>query len=459
MATSSSGCALIGHTHSRNMTFGDVNVDASELFVLTVDADEDVEWVITMGGSGDDVGCSISAAQDGGWFVSGYTNSQDDEFTRQLDDQSRLRCGAYDGLVAKIRPNGSVAWRQFVGGTLNDFAYGVESTKDGGCIVSGYSESSTGDFDGTASGNHDAFLAKFDSTGTRQWIKVYGGSGADRVYSVAECRDKGYVFSGYTESVNGIFRSSQSGRTDAVVVRVDDQGGVLWTKTLGGTGADYGAVVKPAAKGGILVLGSTASADGDFSGVNHIEQGAAATRDVFVAKLDDNGNVVWRTTIGGSANEVAGGFYENDDGSVMVTGYTHSDDGDFEDMNHGVTFLTDVLDIEVTSDIFVTKLDSSGNLVWSRTYGGANYEQAKCIIPRKGGGYLITGFTESINGDFRRSSRSPSRRYNSSTRSGSLLGGLVVAAVGAAVDNANTQGLQSEKDIFLLTIDENGERQ
>jgi uncharacterized delta-60 repeat protein len=288
-----------------------------------------------IGGSNDDFANSIIQSSDGGYVVAGYTNSFG---------------GSYDFYVVKLYSSGSVAWTKTIGGSGDDQANSVVQSSDGGYVVAGYTTS-------FGASGADMYVVKLGSGGNVQWTKTIGGSDDDFANSVIQSSDGGYVIAGYTQSFG-------AGGYDMYVVKLDSNGNVVWTKTIGGSNSDVANSIVQSSDGGYVVAGETLSF-------------GASGRDIYVVKLDSSGNIVWTKTIGGSWDDFANSVIQSSDGGYVIAGYTQS-------FGAGGW------------DIYVVKLDSSGNVIWSKTIGGGNADVAYSIIQSSDGGYIVIGRTQSF---------------------------------------------------------------
>jgi arginine repressor len=183
---------------------------------------------------------------------------------------------------------------------------------------------------------------KLDSSGNVQWTKTIGGSYSDVANSIIQSSDGGYVVAGWTESFG-------AGKTDIYVVKLDSAGNVVWAKTIGGSSYDFANSITQSSDGGYVVAGYTSS--------------FGAGGDIYIVKLDSDGNVVWTKTIGGSSEDVARSIIRSSDGGYVVAGYT----GGY--------------------DIYIVKLDSSWNVLWTKVIRGGHV--ANSIIQSSDGGYVV----------------------------------------------------------------------
>lgn len=211
-----------------------------------------------------------------------------------------------------------------------------------------------------------------------------GGSSEESGESITTTSDGGILITGFTNSNDGDFKGMNKGYQDIFVIKLDKNGEVLWKKTFGGENGELGSSITTTSDGGILVTGYTSSKDGDFKGMDKGVYG-----DIFVIKLDKDGELDWKRTYGGSKSECGNSLTTTSDGGILITGLTFSYDGDFNGMNKG------------GRDIFVIKLDKTGEVFWKKTFGGENYESGQSMTTTSDGSVLITGGTSSNDGDFK----------------------------------------------------------
>jgi uncharacterized delta-60 repeat protein len=187
--TSDGGYIVAGLTTS----FGAGGGDA---FLIKTDANGDIIWGKTYGGTDWDWAYSVQQTSDGGYIVAGYTES--------------FGAGGYDFFLIKTDANGNVIWAKTYGGTNYDYAHSVQQTSDGGYIVAGLTTS-------FGAGDRDIFLIKTDANGDIIWAKTYGGTYWDEVSSVQQTSDGGYIVAGYTTSFG-------AGGWDIFLIKTDANG-------------------------------------------------------------------------------------------------------------------------------------------------------------------------------------------------------------------------------------------
>lgn len=212
-----------------------------------------------------------------------------------------------------------------------------------------------------------------------QWQKSLGGTGNDYANSVHQTSDGGYIVAGYTSSNDGDV-SGNHGGTDVWVVKLDNAGNIQWQKALGGSGDDVANYVQQTMDGGYIIAGKTYSNDGDVTG-NH------GNADAWAVKLDNAGNIQWQKTLGGTNNDGANSVEQLADGSYILGCFAISE-------NTG-----DIIGSHGAAECWVVSLSSTGSIQWSLCLGGQSYEYARQVKQTADGGFVMGGFTSSIDGD------------------------------------------------------------
>jgi hypothetical protein len=366
--TSDGGFIVAGETRSND---GDVsgNHGKSDAWVVKLNSLGDILWKKCLGGTGNDYARSIQQISDGGFILTGYTNSNNGDVSGNN--------GYYDAWVVKLNSSGDILWQKCLGGTYDDYARSIQQTSDTGFILAGYTFSNDGD----VSGNHgfsDAWVVKLNSSGDIIWQKCFGGTNEDYAYSIQQTSDSGFIVAGYTFSNDGDV-SGYHGYFDYWVVKLNSSGDIEWQKCLGGTYYDYAYSIQQTSDGGFIVAGETRSNDGDVSG-NH------GKSDDWVVKLNSSGDIEWQKCLGGTYYDYARSIQQISDGGFIVAGETGSNDGDVSG-NNGYY------------DAWVVKLNSSGDILWQKCLGGTIDDRAYSIQQTSDGGFIVAGFTVSNDGD------------------------------------------------------------
>ena len=328
-----------------------------------------IQWQKSLGGSVYDVPRAIQLTTDGGYVMTGVSQSNDGDVTGNN--------GSFDYWVVKLDATGTIQWQKSLGGSGDDFAQSIQTTLDGGYVVAGYVLSN----DGNVSGNHggsDYWVVKLDATGNIQWQKTLGGSNSDVAYAIQTTFDGGYVIAGLSNSNDGNVTGNHGGY-DYWVVKLDATGNIQWQKTLGGSNEDDAYTIKTTSDGGYVVAGRSKSSDGNVTG-NH------GVYDYWVVKLDATGNIQWQKSLGGSNNDIAQSIHTTSDGGYVVAGYSQSIDGNSFG-NHG------------SYDCWVVKLDAAGNIQWQKSLGGLSDDVAQSINTTSDRGYIIAGYSSSNDGE------------------------------------------------------------
>lgn len=317
----------------------------------------DKEWARCYGATGSDGFMAMEATPDSGFVLCGASGE----------------AGVPGFYIVKVDRRGNVQWHQRYGNTADsETAFSITAAHDGGYIVVGeYFSMAPADY-------YSSYLwvVRLDASGNMVWNKKYGGSGQDFALNVTKTFDGNYIVSGVTHSPE---MAGYRGEGDFLVMKINGAGDVIWQKTMGGSGADYGPMkVKETPGHDLVLLGFTTSDDGDVS----LNRGLS---DMWLVKLDPAGNLLWEKTYGGSGSDMGYDFLLMDDGSLAVLGQTNSVDGDLVGTNGG-------------EDFWFLRLGPDGNQIWSDVYGGNALEQARCLLrSANGNGFVLAGDSYSDN--------------------------------------------------------------
>jgi len=369
-------------------------------------------------------------------------------------------------LLFTVDGLGQNTWVKTFGGSQFEEGWSITSTTDGGYVLTGYTKSNDGDFNGMSKGSGDIFIMKLNSSGDTVWKKTYGGSGEEVGKSITTTTDGGFVLTGETTSNDGDFTGMNKGSGDIFIMKLNSNGDIVWKKTFGGSVDEWGNSITTTNDGGFVLTGLTSSNDGDFSGMNKGGSGIF-NYDIFIMKLNSSGETVWKKIFGGSNNEEEGrSITTTTDGGYVLTGYTKSNDGDFSGMNKGYY------------DIFVMKLNSSGNTVWKKTFGGRDGDVGFSITTTTDGGFVLTGVTTSNDGDFTGMNKGSSdifimklnsngetewkKTFGGSSNDGGWSittttdGGYVLTGYTYSNDGDFSGMNKGNRDIFVMKLDSNG---
>lgn len=327
------------------------------------------------GGSSSDVFHDVAVVS-GAAIAAGYTYSSDGDL------QVITPQGGSDALLVSFHKNGEPVWVANFGGSGEDSYQSVASTRDGGTVAVGRSNSQDGHFASlTSHGDYDAFLVKYDANGTAQWAVTFGGSGWDEFTKVEQARDGGYIAVGFTQSSDGDLAGRSSGESrDAVIVKYSEKGILEWCSVFAGSQAEQfdGVAVL---KDGYAAVGVSQSSDGDMSGIY------SAKEDGVVVKYNLNGARQWAQSIGGTGNDRCTAVTVSGK-DLLIAGYTASTDLSFEG-----------IETQGGYDAFVYKMTSDGEPVWWTGLGSTGWDRFTGICTVSGG-FAVSGYSDAADGDF-----------------------------------------------------------
>ncbi len=372
--TRDGGYIVAGHSKSSS---GDVNGQKGgfDFWVVKMAMNGQIDWEKSLGGTRNDKANSILECEDGSYIVAGTSFSNDGSAVRDEAGKS----GKADFWVIHLSEYGELLWQTRLGGSENERANSVSMGADGSIFVAGSTSSSDGDCAGNRhKGKEDFWLVKLDKTGKLVWQRASGSAGTDVANAVLATADGGCVFLGESDAAtNGLYRNN--GKNDIVLFKYDASGKKEWSKNYGGMEDDRGYDIKSITGGWYILTGSTASSDTDFSA------NAGAT-DAFAMKINSKGDLVWSKTYGGSLSETAYSIDVVPNVGYIIAGSTNSQDGM-------------VKKAKGDKDIWVVKLDESGNAIWEKSLGGTAKDEAFSISQTFDAGYIVAGYTNSSNAD------------------------------------------------------------
>jgi len=312
---------------------------STDIWLIKTDSSGEMEWNKTIGGEEHDVGRSIKYTSDGGYIITGSTQS----FT----------IGETDIWLIKINNNGIEEWNRTFGGVDYDVGYSVIESSEGGYILTGYTKS-------FGSGGNDLWLIKTDNDGNMLWNKTYGGIEDDIGESIVQTTDEGYIITGNTCSYG-------SGWTDVWLLKTDKDGNEQWNKTYGEENIDMGLSIQQTNDEGFIICGIQCK---ELFGPS----------DIWLIKTNNDGNIIWDNLFPGYYDDVGFSVLQTNDNGYLIAGYTNS---------YGEGWV----------DIYLVKTDSEGQIEWYKTLGGEEADVSYSIQETKDGGYIIIGFTNSFEKD------------------------------------------------------------
>ena len=371
----------------------------------TTAVDGDFVWAKQLGGTSWEYARDVAVDAAGNVYTVGSFNGTVD-FDPGAGVFNLTSLGNDDVFVSKLDSNGDFVWAKQLGSTDSERAEGLAVDAAGNVYTVG-SFRATVDFDPgagvsnlTPAGNDDVFVSKLDSNGDFVWAKQLGSTSWEYARDVAvDAAGNVYTVGSFNGTVDfdpgaGVFNLTSLGNDDVFVSKLDSNGDFVWAKQLGSTDSERAEGLAVDAAGNVYTVGSfRATVDFDpGAGVSNLTP--AGSNDVFVSKLDSNGDFVWAKQLGGTDYENAQGVAVDGSGNVYTVGYFNST-ADF-DPGTGVSNLTPA----GSDDVFVSKLDSNGDFVWAKQLGGTDYEYAQGVaVDGSGNVYTVGSFYSTADFD------------------------------------------------------------
>lgn len=373
-----------------------------------LNAQTNFQWAKNMGSNSTDFGHAIAVDASGNAYTTGYFSGTAD-FDPGAGTYTLTSNGSNDIFVSKLDLNGNFVWAKKIGGTGNDIGRAIAIDGAGNISVTG-SFFGTTDFDPnagvtnlTSAGSNDIFVLKLNPAGNLVWAKNFGGTQDDKGYAIATDVSGNVFTTGYfmntadfdpaatTYTMNGF-----GGNEDAFVSKLDASGNFVWAKQFNGTAGS------PQLFGNGITLDASGNAyiSGSFTGNVDFDPGVstytitAINMDAFITKLDGSGNFIWTKTVGGTGgSNTSNAITVDAANNVYTTGYFDLTT-DF-DPGAGSFPLTSFGGV----DIFILKLDPSGNFTWAKKMGGPQGDQGKSIVVSNTGDVYTSGYFNT-SGDF-----------------------------------------------------------
>lgn len=376
ITTNDGGYAVLGYTNSTDGDIPGKAMAVNDYWLIKLDADGNIQWNSTYGGSKDDRGQSVVQTRDGGFAVVGYAMSSDGD--------GSINEGFHDNWILKLNSAGDLEWEKSFGFSGHDHSYDLLQTEDGGFFFVGFLDVvSSGGAGSTVKGNSltrhgvgEFWGTRIDAEGNLVWRRYFGGTNNDRAHSVVRANDGGFIMAGFSESGDSDI-SLAKGSYDFWVVKVDAKGELVWEKSFGGTGIEVAYDIARTNDGAYVITGHTFSNDTDISD-NHGES------DAWLIKINDDGELLWEQTYGGAGFDTAQSVSLTADGGFLISGNSKSTDLATA-MNAG------------ENDIWVVKTDLHGALEWQAIFGGSEIDLAYDAIEDSNGRILVAGSSPSLD--------------------------------------------------------------
>jgi hypothetical protein len=358
-----------------------------------------MSYSMLVGGSGFNAATAIAVDATGAAYIAGSTSSDN---RPTANPEQNYNAGSNNVFVAKVNPAGTaVEYCTYVGGSVDDRAYGIAVDATGSAYVTGSTMSpnfpTLNPSQSSLLGERNAFVLKLNPAGDMLLFSTYlGGNGADTANGIAvDAGDNSYVV-GDTTSTNfpaTTFQTSLKGAQNAFVTKIGPGGGQLYSTYLGGSGTDHGAAIAVDSNGTVYVTGSTYSSN--FPLANAFQTSIGGGMDAFLAHLSSNfSTLVFSTYLGGSGGSVSypetgQGIALDPEDNAYVVGVTSS--ANFPIWN--------ALQPELLGemDAFIAEVNSSGDLLYGTYLGGSGVDVGNAIAVDSSGSAYVAGYTYSTD--------------------------------------------------------------
>jgi hypothetical protein len=378
LATSDGGYMLGGHSSSP--ISGDKSQaprGGTDFWIIKLNEKGNRVWDKRYGGKREDMMAMMVEIPDGGFLLGGRSDSP-----RGGDKSQNAWSRWSDYWVVKIDERGRKLWDRRFGGEEIDILLSMVATPDGGFLLGGSSYSGvTGDKTQPSRGEDDYWVVKIDADGNQLWDKRYGGQGSDLLTEIAPTSDGGYLLAGRSDSKEGGDKSEACrGEFDYWIVKIDADGNKLWDKTYGGEMFDLPTKLLRTPDDGFLIGGQS---DSDIGGDVSQPTRSPYFDDMWVVRIDKEGNKLWDSRFGGNHADGLRDIDELPGGNYMLSGWSYSDiSGEKSEAPWD------------WGDFWMVTMDPDGNYLSDKRYGGDLYEAIYNVTPMPEGNFLLAGTSQ-----------------------------------------------------------------
>ena len=348
-------------------------------------------WAKGIGGTVADDITSVAETSDGGYIVGGYFKSNSIDLGNGVVLTNNGPIGYYHGMVIKYNVNGEVEWANGIGETRDDRINSVTELSDGGYIVGGFFKSSSIDLGNgvslTNKGSLDAMIIKYSANGDAEYVQSIGGSADEAIESVTETSDGGYIVGGYFSS------SIDLGKGVVLTSKSTKDGMIIKYNSVGEiewtqVAGDGIDSITETNDGGFLIGGYFFSSSVDLgNGVKITNIDPDGTGDGMVIKYSSNGEAKWAKRIGGTYTDYVNYAVETSDGGNIVALWTFSMS---IDLGNGITFSRGS---NASSDGILIKYNSENEIEWAKMIKGTSGStEISSVVETSGEGYIVAGY-------------------------------------------------------------------
>ncbi|HZK22361.1 MAG TPA: hypothetical protein VFC76_08835 [Oscillospiraceae bacterium] len=367
--TSDGGCIALVVTNSTDADLKGLmdKYSTPATAVVKYDKDGNVVWKKVIGGAGVIALTTVEVAKDDSIYAAGYSTVPGDSQKRQ---------GSYDAVVYKLNENGKKLWARSFGTSTTDMFIDIAVLDDLSVVCVGSVGTNDGDVAEfkRALTDSSCSIVKYSSSGEKVFANILGGA-RDRFVGICAANDGGFYVSAVIYSD---FFFECKGKSDAAVIKLDSKGKKVWVTPISGSNIEYFPGITLANNGdGCVIVGRSNSVDGFFTG----ELSAKGEYDAYIIRVDRDGTIFWGSPFRGQYDDSFSSVVCTADGYV-ATGYSKSSIRDLRAVgNNG------------GQDIIVACFSYSGELRWTKGFGGSYDESAESICATVGGGYVCAGKT------------------------------------------------------------------
>jgi hypothetical protein len=298
--------------------------------VLSFSYAQSITFQKTFGGSGIDNGNSVLQTTDGGYIIAG-----------QIFGNGAPNLNVY---LIKTNELGDTLWTKTYGGSNDEWALDVQQTSDGGYIAGGLTNSLSGNY-------ADVYLIRTNSTGDTLWTRIFNRQYEDYARSVSQTADGGFIIAGRSDEFSG-------GNPNMLLMKIDPNGNLLWSKTFGGPNYDEAHSVQQTTDGGYIV-----------AGIYYNDSGGFQPYDIFLVRTDAVGDTLWSKLYGGYNGEAATAVKQTTDGGFIIAGSEYF-------------------------NAYLVRVNANGDTLWTKSYGeSVNYEYPYDVEQTIEGGFILAGYT------------------------------------------------------------------
>ncbi|MBW7913756.1 MAG: hypothetical protein H3C54_08705, partial [Taibaiella sp.] len=363
-------------------------------------------WSTYYGGAGKEAINAITVDKQNNILFCGWTDTSYSGIATTGAHQPAYGGGGSDCFLVKMNPSGQRLWGTYYGGAAderdgNDYQTGIVCDSSLNVYLAGITKSDTGiatTYQTTRGGGFDGFIAKFNTSGVRQWATYYGGT-ADDGFTIVGADSAGVVYAaGNFQSTGmgttGTHAASKPGGSsiDVMIAKFNPaNGNMIWATYYGGSGIDVARGLVVGDSSNVYICGSTESSTG-ISTTGTSQPSIGGGRDMFLAKFDSTGDMTWGTYFGDNSTDNGGNVVLDHSGNLNTTGNTFASSGLATPDAFNTTIGGNV-------DAFIAIYSPAGNKIWATYYGGTDNDYGYGVARGKSGGHMyIVGNTASTTG-------------------------------------------------------------